>query len=125
MVLFPALLSFPDIVTPPLYCFHVLVFLICSFLVITSFTQTPNGTVAPDTLITFTCQAVRDATWYAGGRRLDRSNSDYTVDYNMPITLNTMATVDKNGTFVTCFVSSPGTMHVTRTSKIIIAGKTA
>ena len=79
---------------------------------IINFSQDPNGTLAPDTMVTFNCQAIgSDVTWYINDNRTDKNDSHYTIYHEMMtpsnwnITLTTIASEDKNNTDIKCHSS--------------------
>ena len=102
------------------------------FIDITSMTQTPSGVVAPETMITFNCQANGDdVTWFVNGTRRDESFSDFTIiilpknngDWN--ITLITISSIVKNNTRIQCYAVGTVGGQIARRFLNITIGKSA
>lgn len=80
---------------------------------ITKFSQVPSGIMAPDTMVTYNCQAIgTDVTWFIDGVRRDETYSDYTISSepiggfeHWNITLTTSASRDKNNTQIQCYAT--------------------
>ena len=89
--------------------------------------------MAPGTSITFNCQAIgTDVAWFTNDIRRYQSFQDYDITYNFNrhdhtianITLQTVATVQKNGTRILCYASGFQTNQADRISaSIMVAGK--
>ena len=88
--------------------------------------------MAPDTQVTFNCQANGvDVSWYVDGTRRDSSFSDYDIsfdydgaNYDWNITLSTVAGIDKNNTRILCFsVGSIAGQVAIESLNITVAGE--
>ena len=89
--------------------------------------------MAPGTSITYNCQAIgTDVAWFTNDNRHDQSFQDYDITYNFDrndhtianITLQTVATVQKNNTMILCYASGSATNQADRRSaSIMVAGK--
>ena len=89
--------------------------------------------MAPDTSITYNCQAIgTDVTWFVNDIRRDESFQDYNIIHNFNpedytianITLQTVATVQKNKTRILCYAGGSATNQADRRSaSIMVAGK--
>ena len=110
------------------YSYYAIDFL---FEEIDSFTQTPNGTVAHGTVVTYNCQASGfEVTWYINGRRRHTSFDGYNISIdeigssnNYNLTLSTVALYEKNNTRVTCYAEGILSLIERRVLEIRVAGE--
>lgn len=101
---------------------------VCIITDITSFAQSPDGVLAPNSRVSFNCQSIISAlSWVVGGV-IVTSSDEFTIvtTSNNSLTvssLSMLAKIDLNNTEVNCVAMSRPSSSDTQSAHIIVAGR--